>query len=317
MKKILTLFPLMLAISTGYFLKVADGAEHNLMPPGVQKYNQGEAIAKNGTGTHEDAKGSMTALDYIAIDTKDSVDKVARFYQNLLEVAPRKTSFGISFYLGQDVDDFGRYNVPVHLEVYESVKRERNEISEEKLFGGLKENLEKQQMLGSGRHDEDDFKQVKRKYAHLLKAWYPKYDVKEKIHECEHERQSNMEAVRESRSYSDEDEGRMTARMQQLIAQGRFDEAASIGRSMQNEGARVGMAEQNESMKDYWNNWISCYDEISKHAYPTRIMIWLVSNRFRPGGAEAESDENKDSDDSPGNELMDKGMDGLKGVLGL
>ena len=91
------------------------------------------------------------------------------------------------------------------------------------------------------------------------------------------------------------------------------------------------MASQNESMKDYWDNWISCYDEISHHAYQTKIMIWKVSNRFRAATGADRNHATRSSMDKQGrgekespseessnsNQLMDKGLNKLKGMFGF
>ena len=252
-------------------------AGHSRMPPGVQVYEEGSAVIEAGTGIHEDSHGGMTAIDNITIYTKSDVRSVSGFYRQLLGINPSMKSYGQSFYLGMDVNDSGSYSVPVNIEIFEASKRKRKSIEEERLFSGMEDDMLNSQMAGTSKHSSADLNKLKQRYLFLTKRWYPGFDVDEKLHGCKNMRSQNMEGIESAR-----DPDAMAAQIQQLVAQGKFDEATQMAQA----GAQSGMAEQNESMRDNWDDWVGCLDDIDSHSYRTKIMIWKVSDRFRPAAKE-------------------------------
>ncbi|MDF1581403.1 MAG: hypothetical protein P1P74_11600 [Desulfuromonadales bacterium] len=289
------------------------------LPPKVQKYKSGDVV--------EDY-----AWRVLNLYTKDDPDKVADFYRKTLGMDPIS---GRTFYLGEDVLNLSRpseADETVYLTVSAAAERERGDLTEAKLFGTMQGEMQKNKMLGSPKHSDREYQQVQQKYAHLVKSWYPDFDVKEKLDKCSNEKERNIDAIEDSNQYSEQDEDEAAARIQQLIAQGRYEEAMQIAKSIAGEGRRVGEEVQQENMKDYWDYWLECLDEIDRHAYPTQIAIGLVQSHFRAGtgaerkraasrlaGQERQGSDQEDQSESSkeSTNLKDKGLKKLKGMFGF
>lgn len=291
-------------------------------PPGVQVYKDGSAVVESiSGGTHEGPNGVLTAVEYLAIYTKNDAQSVAGFYRKSLGINPVTKSYGQSFYLGMDVDDYGRYTVPVTVDIVEASRRKDQSIKKERLFGAMEDDMRESRMAGTSKHSSTDVKKLKQRYLYLIKRWYPDFDVREKLHNCEQGMSFDSE------DYVDQSEVD-AAKIQALVAQGRYEEAGSIV----DKRAEAGMAEQNEAIREKWDDWINCLDEIDLHSYRTLIMISKVSDQFRPETANGQEDVNsrlnekksghsdRESEKESSNtsdELMNKGMDKLKGMFGL
>ena len=286
------------------------------LPPNVQVYRGGDAV--------EDNNGFN-----LKIYTKDNPAKVTEYYRKALRMDPMR---GRTFYLGEDVLNLNRpseADEAVYLTVFSAQERERgdNNIDESDIFKFLQDEMQKQKMLGTAKHSDREFQEVKQKYAHLAKAWYPDFDVKEKLHTCKTERKRNVDAIEQSNEYYDRDE-EFAMKIQQLVAQGRLEEA----KQMANEQAQTGKSVQDEGTKDYWNNWLGCLDEINKHAFQTQIVIGLVRNNFRKGtqtdreratsnldrqNRQSEQQKSQTKPSETSNPQMDKQLKKLKGMFGF
>ncbi len=269
------------------------------LPSGVQMYRGGEAVEDDSGFAH-------------IIYTKDVPEKVMAFYRKTLGMEPIQ---GRSFYLGDNHTGTQIDSGPVYLTVKMSAEREDSSISESDLFDTLHEEMQEGSMMGRTGHSEHEFQQLKQKYAHLAKGWYPTIDAQEKLNAC-------MEGAGSgSEDYGDQSEAD-AARIQALVAQGRYEEATNLA----NKSAQAGMAAQNEAVRVHWDEWVSCFKELDRHDYQVQILIGKIYGDFAPATANGrenairrlneQKSEHSDEDKS-NNDLMDKGMDSLKGILGL
>ncbi|MFQ5736505.1 MAG: hypothetical protein ACE5GY_06530 [Thermodesulfobacteriota bacterium] len=277
------------------------GDDMGRIPPGVRMYRGGEAV--------EDGSQYMAHVIY----TKDDPKKITAFYRKTLGVAPIR---GRSFYLG-DIDDG-----PIFLTVEPASGRQDRSIAESYLFGGMEDDMMDKWAMGTARHGKSEFQQLKKEYAHLSRGWYPDFDVKERLDEC-----IEGSGGDDGEAFKDGNE-RQAARIQELIAQGRQDEATRLAYQSGNRGLDY----QNEITRDRWDDWVACFKEIDGHDYQARILIGKIHGRYTPatargrkrarrrldaqdagrGGRESQSGSSSES-----NTILNEGVGKLKGMFGF
>jgi hypothetical protein len=187
---------------------------------------------------------------------------------------------GGRFLLGTDatyLDQQGHTDSSVWLTVY-SAKQDQV-LDDEDLFGFLQGEI-----LLKKIRSEKDLQPVKKKYAHLAKAWYPDFDAKNKLKSCSEATREKVNASRNKeprRTKAQEKE--MVAQIQQLMAQGRHQEAAALAQGSVKPGMDTGRAIQEDNETDHWNEWLACLDEVDKHDFQTKIEMGLyIEKHFKP-----------------------------------
>ena len=127
---------------------------------------------------------------------------------------------------------------------------------------------------------EQDLQPIRQKYAHLAGAWYPDFDAKKKLKSCSEATRENVTASKRKEPRRDkEQEKEMLAQIQQLMAQGRYQEASRLTQQAAKPGMETGRAMQQENKTDHWDEWLACLDEVDKHDFQTKIEIGLYRNR--------------------------------------
>ncbi len=227
------------------------------LPPGIEVYGVGGSI--------EDSSGFNVHIIY----TNDAAEKVMAFYRKTLGTVPVR---GKTFYVGDDnTNSEAGDGGPIYLTVEPASERNDVSISETDLFDTLQENQRRSRMMGNAEHSEREFQQLKQQYKHLAKGWYPTIDVQDKLDACTDEESAYSE------DYADESNASAT-RIQELVAQGKFDEATNLVSGM----AQKGMGVQGENTADVWDTWVSCLEELDRHDYQLQVLIGKVHYRFSP-----------------------------------
>lgn len=272
-----------------------DNDGYGRIPPGVQLY----------PGGVEGGKMSMFANIYY---TNDTPDKVMDFYRRTLGMEPVEKR---TFYLGEnDVPGVTDGNGPVNLRINTASEREGFTYSEKTLFGSLEEAL-KNPMFKTD-FTERDVQEVKHRFAHLSKAWYPTINKKKVDRVCNERGEALAKQQGDVRS-----QGEMDAkRIQELVAQGRGQEATALVHQSAGRGANF----QSDAMSVHLADRVRCLEEYDKYDYQVEIFIGKASDFFTPASAEGGSRGGKGSaSKSSGitDQLKDKGMGKLKGMFGF
>ena len=239
----------------------AGAAEQGRIPPNVKKYP---------------TKGSVeqTTSRWHTIYTKDSSGKVIDYYRKALNMNPAEEG---KFLLGTDATFKGKeghMDAPLWLKV----SSQKRGLEDKDLFGFLH-----QEVIVKKIHSQQELEQVKVKYSHLADAWYPKVDARAKLKSCSEAMRANVSAKKSKvprRNKKQEQE--MLERMQQLMAQGRHQEAAMIGQQAARPGMEVSNAIQQENKTDHWNEWLVCLDDLDRYDFRTKIEIELYESYFKP-----------------------------------
>jgi len=167
-----------------------------------------------------------------------------------------------------------------------------------------------------GAEDDVDrrYRQLKQKYAHLIRGWYPRVKVEKKLATCRQKADANSAAYKagsESRS----------ARMEELVRQGRMDEVVKMARRQTNASMAYHQA---EAGRVHWEAWESCYRDLDRHDFQVRIVIDKIKGQFWPAGiggrkgaAGRKSEKGAEGAQGAKGKLLDKGADMLKGVFGF
>lgn len=247
-------------------LSAIGGDEPGRLPPNVQKYP--------ARGSAEQASyGSLTHY------TTASSSKVIDFYRKSLEMDPVERG---KFLVGEDVsrlDRPGHLDSDVWLNIYSAADLKRNTLDDKDLFGFLQGEIMVKRI-----RSEQDLQPVKQKYAHLAKAWYPDVDAKKKLKSCGEATRGNVTASRKKMGRRNKaQEKEMVEQIQQLMAQGRHQEAAALAQGSAKPGMETSRAMQQDNETDHWDKWLACLDELDKHDFQTKIEMGLYHNRhFKP-----------------------------------
>lgn len=253
-----------LAVSVITFLaaSLSMAAEQGRIPPGIQKYNSQGSVEK-------------TSREKIEIFTNDNPTTVIDFYRRNLHFSQDATGY---FFVGWDALNPNRpseadYRVGVKVLTGNNSQAPKDRD----LFDYLKLDI-----ITNGNHTEKELQQVKEKYSPLLDAWYPDYDPNKALSECRNSRSAVASAMSGNDSSSSTRHDEMAAKIEELVAQGRFQEAGQLGMQVKEEGTGASGEVQADGNRDNWAFWLGCLDEINRHAYQTRVEIGLVLGHFKP-----------------------------------
>lgn len=227
------------------------------IPSGVEKYPN-QYFAQQ--------KGSRQLLIY----THDSSADVSSFYKKTLDMEPVIPD---AFLIGHDV--LGENSEEVWLKIISEPKQ----LSEEDLYDFLE-----REILIKHLHTQSELEEVKQKYTHLLKAWYPNFEAKKKLKSCNEEidqRTKNIEAQAGKLSKKSNQRA-MVAEMQKLIAQGRQQELGKLANDLASQQKQLTNALYEENRTDHWDKWIQCLDELDKYDVKTKIVIDMYLDDFIP-----------------------------------
>ncbi|GEM_PF-6937447 len=145
-------------------------------------------------------------------------------------------------------------------------------------FKGLKDEVL------AGRHRQQELEALYRKYRWLTAAFYPMKRTVNGVEDYAHWLIARTEArihkpqqaAIEAAGQHGEDPAQAQARMQQLIRQGRMDEARKLGEQMAvaMQGAeRSGNVVTQLQSRDHWQEWVAVIKKLAAHAYKTKIII--------------------------------------------
>lgn len=233
------------------------------LPPAVKKYSSPDSVEK-------------TARDKTEIYTNGDAMGVIAFYRNSLGFEPDANGY---FFVGWDALNKARPS-EADARVGVAVNRENKsrQIKDSDLFEYFKIDI-----AINGKHSEQDLAREKQKYSHLTTAWYPDYEPKRKLQECRDSRgTAAVSASTGDRATSKEQEKELVARMEDLLAQGRYQEAGQLGRQRSGDIGAASSAVKTEGARDNWVFWTGCLDELDQHDYRTKIEIDHVLNIFKP-----------------------------------
>lgn len=258
---------ILLILTVGIASSAVGSEGQGQLPPIVNKYQ--------GQNNYEKTSNRKTE-----IYTKDDAATVTDFYRSSLKMDPVEEG---KFLLGTDAtyeNKVGHTDESLWL----TINSPRRGLKEADLFGFLH-----QEVVVKKKHSNRELEQVKQKYAHLANAWYPDFDAKNKLESCGGSARQNVTTTknREPRRNKAQ-EKEMVAQIQQLIAQGRHQEAAALAQGSARPGMDTGRAMQQDQETDHWDKWLSCLDEVDEHDYQTKIEIDLYSRYFKPSASAEE-----------------------------
>jgi len=239
------------------------------LPPGVQKYP---------------GKGNVEKISYngLMIYTNDGVEKVMDFYRKALQMEPVSAN---SFLLGSDLlkpGSVSEADESIYLWVSSARDRNQGSLDADDVFEIFEEEIQWGKTAGGNAHSEQELQQIKEKYAHLVKAWYPDFDVREELSKCQNKRQDTIKSIEGNSEYSEQGMEQAAARIEQLMAEGKQQEAMLLVQSIGAAGARTGFAIRDAGSKDYWDSWVGCLDEVDTHDFQIAIGIGLFHFNFVP-----------------------------------
>jgi len=223
---------------------------HYMLPSFVKKYPDRNRLEKVSDG-------------HIEIYTKDSVEKVRAFYRKTRGREPDdKGRFCIVRLVGPGVDD------NFWVKVQEKKARHR-------FFA---EGLDTEIMIEQDQQAKAELQRLRDQYDYLASGWYPDYDPQAKMKSCLSSRRFNNDR-RVKRSQTNQED--IARQIQQLVAQGRFQEAAALGRG----GLAPSMKKEAEVMKEHQAEdkaaeWRACLKEVADHRYVTKVWIDMVEQEF-------------------------------------
>lgn len=145
-------------------------------------------------------------------------------------------------------------------------------------FGGLK------QEVIAGRHTQQELDAVYSKYHWLVTAFYPMQKTVQGGESYEHwlvkETRARIQAPQAAIGKASTELGKgaaaVGARLQQLIAAGRMQEAQQLAQQMgavMQGGQQIGNASAVVQQKDHWNEWVDVIKQLAAHAYKTKIIV--------------------------------------------
>ena len=207
------------------------------------------------------------------IFTTDDIETVTNFYSKSLNMDPFKEG---KFLVGTDAafEDKTAHSDEL---LWLKITTARKALKDKDLFGFLQAEMHVKNM-----HTEQELQEVREKYAHLAKAWYPDVDGEKKLKSCSEATRENVTAAKKKEPRRNKDrEKEMMAQMQKLMAQGKFQEASKLAQESARPGMETSKAMQQENKTDHWDDWIACLDDLDKHDFQTKIEIDLYERHFK------------------------------------
>lgn len=145
-------------------------------------------------------------------------------------------------------------------------------------FGGLK-----QEVL-AGHHSQKELETVYKKYHLLSKAFYPLHKTGKGtetynrwlVDQTWAQIKTSGRASTRKALGAGENAAELARKMQQLVHQGRMQEAQILAQQMtaaQQRGMTAGAKMQVARNQDHWNEWLGVLKKLQAHAYRTKITI--------------------------------------------